>query len=234
MLPPIDYWTMSIKYVQTLGIPLWRRRWNGPSVQRRFPQTLCSPGSWWRRACISPQCPKRPTPPPRPSCLTTHARHSIELIWVRSKFRLICIRCGEMDLGSPTLWAGDDPWGEDVSASQNSTATLSADHNLWAELLHSSGNKSKRSILPHYTHASVCFLNSTVAVLQGIILNYLGLTEQANFAGMYDINLFLCAQLELLNLFFPLVRVLDIFCASVWKHPPSSWLNRAIKGKVFQ
>lgn len=71
-------------------------------------------------------------------------------------------------------------------------------------------------MLPHYTHASACLLNSTVAVLQGIILNYLGLTEQANFAVMYDINLFLCAQLELLNLFFPLGKSLRyILCKCV-------------------
>lgn len=135
---------MSIKYVQTLGVPLWRRCWSGPSARRRFPQTLCSLGSWWHRACIYPRCPKRPTPRPRPSCLTTHPNHRIELTWVRSKFRLICIRCSEMGFGTPTLWAGDDPWGEDVSASQNSTATLGADHNLWAEPLHTSVNKRKK------------------------------------------------------------------------------------------
>lgn len=46
--------------------------------------------------------------------------------------------CGEIGVGGPTLWACNDPRGEDVSSSKNSTATLSADNNLWAELLHTS------------------------------------------------------------------------------------------------
>lgn len=64
---------------------------------------------------------------------------------------------------------------------------------------------------------------------RGLFLNYLGLTEQANFAAMYDVNLFLCAQLELLNLLSPSVRCSDILSASLWKEPPSSWLNTTIK-----
>lgn len=38
----------------------------------------------------------------------------------------------------PTFWAGNNPRGKDVSASQDGAATLSADHHLRADLLHMS------------------------------------------------------------------------------------------------
>lgn len=49
---------------------------------------------------------------------------------------------------SLTLRAGDDPRGEDVSASQYSAATLSTDHHLRAELLHRSEDTRERSHEP--------------------------------------------------------------------------------------
>lgn len=84
-------------------------------------------------------------------------RHHVPCLHVYQKTQITGLNSFEsaqslnlwLAVGYPTLWTGDDPWGEDMSASQNSTATLSADNNLWAELHHTSDNKREKSVLPH-------------------------------------------------------------------------------------
>ena len=46
-----------------------------------------------------------------------------------------------------TFGAGNDPRGKDMSASQDGVATLSADHHLWADLLHMSEKITKASAI---------------------------------------------------------------------------------------
>lgn len=78
-----------------------------------------------------------------------------------------------------TFGAGNDPGGKDMSASQYSAATLSADHHLRADLLHTS-EKRKRAL-------GILLLNLKFFYKYSPFLSYLGpLTGRSSTSGICE------------------------------------------------
>ena len=160
----------------TLEVYLCRRCWSG-SVQRlHFPQTPSSPGNSWLLGCTFPPSQRTQTPHLQPSCLSAQKHHGpiscyTTALWRKTnKVKGLCCSLINTHIHvflwhgplSLTLGAGEDPRGEHMSSSQHGVTALSADHHLWAELLH--GPKNTREERSHKLGFALCDRHSNFGV----------------------------------------------------------------------